>query len=333
MTPFGRLASSAFVGRKRRIWSTKRSMAGATFRRVANVNGEITPLEEARISILDRGFLYGDSVYEVFRTYDGVPLFCHEHFDRMDNSARLIAMKISQSRDEMLDEIRRTAAAANVPAGQDIYVRWHVTRGTGALDLVPAADLKSTFVIILKEVPKWKPEFYSRGMTLAVTQVRRNPVEALSPDIKSGNYLNNILGVAEAVGIGADDCLMLNPDGIVTEASNSNVLFVIDGKVVSPNVESGVLRGITRAAIAKFSGTNGFTYEEREMKASELTKATECFVTSATREVMPVVRIRLENGEWREFPPGGGEMTRRVAKAYKEFVAKYVKENQRLKIL
>ena len=122
---------------------------------MANVNGEITPLEEARISILDRGFLYGDSVYEVFRTYAGVPLFCHEHFDRMDNSAQLIAMKISQSREELLEEMRRTAAAANVPEGQDIYVRWHVTRGTGALDLVPAADLTSTFVIILKEVPKW----------------------------------------------------------------------------------------------------------------------------------------------------------------------------------
>jgi branched-chain amino acid aminotransferase len=300
---------------------------------MANVNGEITALEEARISILDRGFLYGDSVYEVFRTYDGVPLFCHEHFDRMENSARLIAMKITQSRGEILDEIRRTAAAASIPAGQDIYVRWHVTRGTGALDLVPAADLQSTFVIILKEVPKWKPEFYSRGMTLAVTHVRRNPVEALSPDIKSGNYLNNILGVAEAVGIGADDCLMLNPDGIVTEASNSNVLFVIDGKVVTPSVESGVLRGITKAAIAKFSAASGFTYEDRRVKASELTKATECFVTSATREVMPVVSIRLENGELREFPAGGGELTRRVAKVYKEFVAKYVKENQALKIM
>ena len=98
---------------------------------MANVNGVITPLEEARISILDRGFLYGDSVYEVFRTYSGVPLFCHEHFERMENSARLIAMTISQSREEMLDQIRRTAAEANIPAGQDIYVRWHVTRGTG----------------------------------------------------------------------------------------------------------------------------------------------------------------------------------------------------------
>ena len=271
-------------------------------------------------------------MYEVFRTYAGVPLFCHEHFERMENSARLIAMTISQSREEMLDQMRRTAAAANVPAGQDIYVRWHVTRGTGALDLVPAADLQSSFVIILKEVPKWNPEFYSRGMRLAVTHVRRNPVEALSPDIKSGNYLNNILGVAEAVNIGADDCLMLNPAGNVTEASNSNVFFVIDGELVTPSFESGVLRGITKAAIGRLSAANGFELHDRQLPASALTRATECFVTSATREVMPVLSMRLENGEWREFPPGGGEMTRLVAKAYKEFVNQYVEEHSALRL-
>jgi branched-chain amino acid aminotransferase len=308
-------------------------MSESPLRRMANVNGEITPLEEARISVLDRGFLYGDSVYEVFRTYDGVPLFCHEHFDRMDNSARLIHMKISQSREEMLEEIRRTAAKANVPKGTDIYVRWHVTRGTGALDLVPARDLVSTYVIILKEVPKWKPEFYSRGMTLAVTCVRRNPVEALSPDIKSGNYLNNILGVAEAIELGADDCLMLNPSGLLTEASNSNVVFVIDGKLVTPSVESGVLRGITKAAIGRFSEEVGCPLQERKLPASELSKASECFATSATREVMPVCGIRLQSGEWMEFPAGGGELTRRLAQAYKNEVNRYVRENASLKLL
>src|SRR5947209_6976387 len=113
-------------------------MATGSFRRMANVNGRITPLEEARISVLDRGFLYGDSVYEVFRTYSGVPLFCHEHFERMENSARLVHMRISPSREEILDQMRRTADAAGVPKDQDIYVRWHVTRGAGALDLVPS---------------------------------------------------------------------------------------------------------------------------------------------------------------------------------------------------
>jgi branched-chain amino acid aminotransferase len=308
-------------------------MSESSLRRMANVNGEITPLEDARISILDRGFLYGDSVYEVFRTYDGVPLFCHEHFDRMENSARLIHMKISQSREEMLEEIRRTAAASNVPKGTDIYVRWHVTRGTGALDLVPSRDLVSSFVIILKEVPKWKPEFYSRGMTLAVTCVRRSPVEALSPDIKSGNYLNNILGVAEAIEMGADDCLMLNPAGLLTEASNSNVVFVIDGNLITPSVESGVLRGITKAAIAKFGEEIGCPLREAKLPSAQLSKATECFVTSATREVMPVASVRVESGEWREFPAGGGEITRKVAQAYKDFVSRYVAENASLRLL
>jgi branched-chain amino acid aminotransferase len=301
--------------------------------RMANVNGQITRLEDARISVLDRGFLYGDSVYEVFRTYSGVPLFCHEHFDRMENSARLVHMTISQSREELLGEMRRTAAAAGVPQGEDIYVRWHVTRGTGALDLVPSRDLKSSYVIIVKEVPPWNPEFYSHGMRLAVTHTRRNPVEALSPDIKSGNYLNNILGVTEAVELGADDCLMLNPSGIVTEASNSNVLFVIDGRLVTPSAGSGVLRGITKSAIQRLAAEQGFTLYEAAIPAGDLARATECFVTSATREVMPVAAVRLESGEWHEFPPGGGDLTRRTAKAYKQYVSRYVKEHAGLRLL
>jgi branched-chain amino acid aminotransferase len=300
---------------------------------MANVNGVITPLEDARIPVLDRGFLYGDSVYEVCRTYSGVPMFCHEHFDRMANSARLIHMTISQSREEILEEMRRTARAAEVPPGQDIYVRWHVTRGTGALDLVPARDLRSSFVIILKEVPKWNPEFYSRGMKLAVTRVRRNPVEALSPDIKSGNYLNNILGVAEAIELGADDCLMLNPSGFITEASNSNVFFVIDGQLVTPGAESGILRGITKAAIQNLATDHALTIHETAILARDLNRTTECFVTSATREVMPVIGLRLENGTWLEYPAGGGPMTRCVASAYKQYVQRYVAANPQLRLL
>ena len=107
-------------------------------------------------------------------------------------------------------------------------------------------------------------------MRLAVTRVRRNPVEALSPDIKSGNYLNNILGVAEAVELGADDCLMLNPSGLVTEASNSNVFFVIDGRLVTPSVESGVLRGITKAAIARLGDETGYPLHEQKLPAAQL---------------------------------------------------------------
>jgi branched-chain amino acid aminotransferase len=163
--------------------------------------------------------------------------------------------------------------------------------------------------------------------------VRRNPTEALSPDIKSGNYLNNILGVAEAIELGADDCLMLNPAGNVTEASNSNVFFVIDGQLVTPSAESGVLRGITKAAIQRVVAEHGLTIHETTIAARELTRAAECFVTSATREAMPVASVRLESGEFREFPPGGGPLTRRVAAAYKQYVAQYVEANSQLRLL
>jgi branched-chain amino acid aminotransferase len=199
--------------------------------------------------------------------------------------------------------------------------------------LVPSSELRSSYVIIVKEVPRWNPEFYSIGMRLAVTRVRRNPVEALSPDIKSGNYLNNILAVTEAVKLEADDCLMLNPAGIVTEASNSNAFFVIDDRLVTPSFASGVLRGITKAAIAQLGAAQGFALHETEVSTSELSRATECFVTSATREVMPVAALRLENGKWREFPPGGGPVTHRVAKAYKGFVARYVSEHADLRLV
>ena len=119
----------------------------------------------------------------------------------------------------------------------------------------------------------------------------------------------------------------------MTEASNSNVFFVIDGQLVTPSFESGVLRGITKAAIQRLSAANGFTLHETTIRASELAQATECFVTSATREVMPVAALRLENGEWREFPPGGGDVTRHVAKAYKAYVRRYVSEHADLRLL
>jgi branched-chain amino acid aminotransferase len=170
-------------------------------------------------------------------------------------------------------------------------------------------------------------------MRLAVTGVRRNPIEALSPDIKSGNYLNNILAVAEAVKTGADDCLMLNPQGHITEASNSNVLFVIDGQLVTPSFESGILRGITKAAIAKMSSAHGFALHERVLTADDVSRSTECFVTSATREVMPVCGILLEKGKWLNLPEGGGKMTRQVAAAYKDYVQKYVSFHSELKLI
>ena len=295
------------------------------FLATAAVDGIVTPLAEARIPVLDRGFLYGDSIYEVFRTYSGVPLFIDEHWRRFENSARLIHLELGGARAKLTADIRAAIAASGAPAlNRDVYVRYTVTRGEGAIDLLPKPDLRLRRVVIVKEVPRWNPLHYSRGVTVAIVGTQRNPHEALDPNIKGGNYLNNVLGVIEAAELGADDCLMLSDAGLVTEASNSNVFFVIDGELVTPSQQAANLRGLTKEAVHAACKADGLASRETEIAAADAIRATECFLTSATREVMPVAALIRRDGSRREFPAGGGETTRRVAALYRAAVDEYV---------
>ena len=298
---------------------------------MTSVDGTITPTADARVPVLDRGFLYGDSIYEVFRTYGGVPLFYDEHWQRFENSAALIRMRIGLSKGELTEAIRATIGATGAPKlGQDVYVRYTVTRGEGPVDLFPSPEIRTRYVIIVRAVPVWNPEFYARGVSLGVASTRRNPSNALDPNIKGGNYLNNVLGVMDARAVGADDCVMLNEAGFVTEASNSNVFFVIDGELVTPAQSAGNLRGLTKAALHDAARARGLATRERDISADELPHATECFLTSATREVMPVVTLRTLDGAVLRFPAGGGTLTRRAAAYYKEHVAEYVRTHEHL---
>ena len=303
------------------------------FQSKTSIDGKITDTADATIPVMDRGFLYGDSVYEVFRTYSGVPLFLDEHHQRLQSSAARIHMHISQSREELDEEIRQTVLATGADDATDVYVRYTVTRGEGPVDLYPNPDLKTRTVIVVKEVPVWNPEFYRLGMSMAIPATRRNPINSLDPNIKGGNYLNNILCVTEARDFGADDCLILNRDGLVTECSNSNAWFVLDGELVTPGPASGNLAGLTRQAIHKACADIGIKTREMDLHASQLPSVSECFVSSATREIMPVNRLRLENGEWLSFPDGGGELTRQAAAGFKEYIQKYVKDNSAYKLL
>lgn len=301
-------------------------------RATANVNGTITPLNEAKVSLLDRGFLYGDSIYEVTRTYDGVPFFLEEHFDRLENSAKLARMKLAQTREFLTEEIKRTVAAATPQKGEDVFVRYTMTRGEGAIDLDPAAAQRTSYMIMVKELPAWKPEFFSSGMVLAIPSVLRNSPLSLDPNIKSGNYLNNILAVAEAKELGAHDAFMLSPDGKLTEASNSNVSFVTGGEVVTPlhepRTHTGNLRGITKTLVGTLAAAAGLKYRERAVIPADLAAATECFVSSATREIMPVRAVILPGGKRQEFPAGGGAITKKLQAEYKEYVRGYVTERK-----
>ena len=162
----------------------------------------IGPIDQIRVPVLDRGFLYGDSVYEVFRTYDGIPFLFDRHYERLLHSANLSGMPISQSRDQLVDAIRATIAACGNDDREDVYVRYQITRGEGQVELAPPPDLVSRLIIIVKSVPRWDPVFYSRGMTMSVPRQRRNAVNTLDPNIKGGNYLNNILALAESRAAG-----------------------------------------------------------------------------------------------------------------------------------
>ena len=301
---------------------------------MTSVDGAITPTADARVPVLDRGFLYGDSIYEVFRTYGGVPLFYDEHWQRFENSAALIRMRIGLSKDrahggDPRDDRRDRRAEAR--PGRVRALHRHARRGPcGSFPVAGAQDA-------LRDHRAGRcrcgtPSSTRAACASAIASTRRNPSNALDPNIKGGNYLNNVLGVMDARALGADDCVMLNEAGLVTEASNSNVFFVIGGELVTPAQSAGNLRGLTKAALHDACRARGLATRERDIAADELPQATECFLTSATREVMPIVTLRTLDGGVLRFPEGGGALTRRAAAYYKEHVAEYLRTHAHLSL-
>ena len=255
-------------------------------------------------------------------------MFFDEHWERFENSARLIHLRLQLDKREMMEEIRRTFRASGAgEAGEDVYVRYCVTRGEGPVDLFPDPGLPTRHVIVVKELHHWRDDFYSKGVRLAISRTRRNPINALNPNIKGGNYLNNVLGVIEARELGADDCVMLNDAGLVTESSNSNVFFAIDGELVTPSENAGHLRGLTRVALQEACSAHGLQIVTRDIPLQEAARATESLITSATREVMPVRSLTLRDGGTIGFPEGGGSLTRQAMAHYKEYVKAYLREH------
>jgi len=190
---------------------------------IVNINGDLFPPSDAKISIFDRGFLFGDSVYEVTRSYDGVIFLLEEHLNRLWNSARLLSMTIPWSKEQLKDEIKKAIKHLKL---KNVYIRLIVTRGEGEINLDPQASHNHNFIIIVKEQkdnPSW---WYDDGVSLHIPDVMRNPQKALDPNIKSGNYLNNVMALIKAKEKNAFDAVMLNKDGMITEGSVSNIWMI-----------------------------------------------------------------------------------------------------------
>ncbi|MGK0202816.1 MAG: branched-chain amino acid aminotransferase [Planctomycetota bacterium] len=288
---------------------------------LCNVDGRISSEADARIPVLDRGFLFGDSIYEVVRTHSGVPLTWSEHWNRLNASAASLAMELDLSESDIARRVAETLAQAD---HGDSYVRIIVTRGTGDAPNIDLAYANSP--------PRWvlmiRPLQLAVGkpVHLAMVDRLRNDRRALDPAAKSGNYLNNVLGLAEAKASGATDCIMLNQDGSVTEASTSNLFARIDGVWCTPPLNAGILAGITRGMLLEFLPKAGERIEERSITGEELDSAEEIFLSSTLRDIGPVTHL---NGRalHPDRPDGvGGESTTSLMPAFGNFIERRLVE-------
>jgi branched-chain amino acid aminotransferase len=281
----------------------------------ANTNGRLHSAHEPSLSPLDRGFLYGDAIYEVWRTYHGVVFAWDEHLDRLGRSALALGMQLPWDRAQLWGEVLRTVKAFRLATQYpgEVYIRLQVSRGGGAIGLDIALADTPTFVLLVQPCPAPAPALLQRGLTLAIAgSLRRNPIESLSPAWKTGNYLNNVLGLREARADGADEVLLLNLAGELTEASTSNVALVRDGVVLTPPLAAGILEGITRAFILReVAPAAGVKVVEQPIRPADLAGMAECFLLSSTRDVMPVRAIDGVN-----FAVGPDTVTARLKAAF-----------------
>ena len=260
------------------------------------------------ISVLDHGFLLGDSVYEVLWWHRGAIIQEQEHMERLVESGRRLYMDLHATAEELGRRMRETVAAAEVSPDEDAYIRLMITRGAGPLGLDFRKIEKQSVVVIVAPANRPTPEAWERGLTFALVARQRNPQRALDPGAKTGNYLNNVLALHEAKLKGADDALMLNDRGEVTEATTANIYVVTRGGLVTPPLEAGILRGTTRTRILELCQVNGIPTREASLHVEDVRRAEEVFVSSSVRGILPVVS--LDEGTVANGRPG--PLTRRI---------------------
>jgi branched-chain amino acid aminotransferase len=255
------------------------------------VNGEFVPKDEARVSVFDHGYLYGDGVFEGIRAYNRRIFRLHDHIDRLFRSMKLISLNLGVSKEHLGELIGETLRKNQLT---DAYIRVVVSRGTGSrLGLSPRLCPKPTVVIITEESQSsFSQAGETIGLSLIISSVRRDPVDATTHEIKSQNYLNCILALIEANALGMDDAIMLDSRGFVSEATTSNVFIVVDGRMYTPSSASAILHGVTRQVTIELAGKLGVSCTARDITPYELLTADEAFLVGTKIEVAPIANIR-----------------------------------------
>jgi len=278
------------------------------------LNGKLIPAKEAVVSVFDHGFLYGDGIYETMRVYDGVIFMLDKHLRRFHRSASMIGLTIPYDRDILKKSLYETLLANSL---KNAFVRLTISRGRGPIGLDPDLCPEPTVVVITEEMKEYPKEFYERGISVIIPETKRNLREAINPQIKSLNFLNNILAKIEAKRKDAYEAVMLNAYGKLTEGTVCNVFFYEDDILCTPSVVCGILDGITRGVIIDLALRKGLRVEEGEFAKEDIYAATEVFLTSTTLEVMPVSKV-----DEKEYAVG--KITKLLLKAYRDEVNTHI---------
>ncbi len=252
------------------------------------IDGRFYPKEEARVSVFDHGFLYGDGVFEGIRAYGGRVWKLDEHLVRLYESAKSIMLDIPLSLDEMREAVLETLRRNGL---RDAYIRLVVSRGAGDLGLDPRKCPRPCVVIIADTISLFPEALYEVGLKVVTVATRRNQNEALNPRIKSLNYLNSILAKLDANHLGYPEVLLMNSEGFITEGTGDNIFVVRRGVLMTPPNTSGILEGITRGVILELAREMGLPVRETNFTRHDLYTAEECFLTGTAAEAIPVVEV------------------------------------------
>jgi branched-chain amino acid aminotransferase len=251
------------------------------------IDGKFYPKNEAKVSVFDHGFLYGDGVFEGIRAYNGRVWHLTEHLDRLYDSAKSIFLEIPIPWKEMESVVLETCRRNNL---RDAYIRLVISRGVGDLGLDPSKCLNPSVICIADTISIYPKEVYTEGMKVISVATRRNPVDTLSPQVKTLNYLTGIMAKISAVTLGFPEVIMLNSQGYVCEGTGDNIFIIKKGKVITPPAYLGILPGITRNSVMEMARDLGFAMEEGVFTLHDLYTADECFLTGTAAEVIPVIQ-------------------------------------------
>lgn len=277
------------------------------------INGNFVPEDEAKISIFDQGFLHGDGIYETLRVYNGKIAKLEAHIKRLFNSALGLEIPITLSLEQWREAL---LSLLEINRMKDALLRITVSRGPGIPGQYPTKDAKPTIVVIPILFHGYPENMYIDGIQVYVVSVRRNSIRSIPPKLKVTSLLNNILARMEAQKMGGEEAILLNLDGYISEGAASNVFFVKNGVVKTPGVDVGILWGVTRDVVIQLLKNEKIIVEEGLYRIEEMKDSEEVFLTSTTREIMPVVRVD-ETVIGKGSP---GEMTKKIHKLYRKEV-------------